>query len=133
MKEKSRLAKQVFYGRKISKYSLVFNLAFAFRAFMFSLAVVFFDDWPFPTQLVLVLVTTTIYFSLALHAGSHLWIEKTIRYQFIINEIMVVVATMFHFLFSDFVDNFDQRSEIGEVFIILIFCTIVANFIFIIA
>ena len=123
----------MFFGRKITKKAIVFNIAFALRAFMFSLAVVFCDELFFPLQILLILVSTTIFLGVALDAGKDLWIDPLVRYQHTINEFTVCAATVFHFLFSDYVDSFDARQTMGTVLIALIFGAVLVNFGFVVA
>ena len=132
LKKKSQGTHSAFFGHTISKHALAFNFAFAFRAFMFCFAVVFGDQWPFPFQLLLVLASTTIYLGIALDAGASLWEDKMVRYQHILNEFVVTTAAMFHFWFSDHVDDYDLRQEIGVAFIVMIFLLVLANFGFVV-
>ena len=67
-------------------------------------------------------------FGSALLAGSELWIEKKIRYQYNFNESIIIAAIMFHYWFSEHVEDFEFRQDIGDAFIAMIIITVCVNF-----
>ena len=116
-----------FFGRKVTIYTVIFNFAFVLRIFIFCLAVVFCDQWSFPHQVILLLITSTFTFALALHAGSELWIDQMIRYQYNFNESVILAALMFQYWFSEHVEEYELRMEIGEAFIAMVIITVIVN------
>ena len=68
----------------------------------------------------------------SLNDGDELWISKMIFYQFTINEMFVCIAVMFHYWFSEFVDNFILRQNIGIAFIAIILLCVLLNIGFIV-
>ena len=128
MKARSQLIHAAFFGRKISLYAVVFNFAFVLRVFVFCLALVFCESWTFPHQVLLILVTSMLTFGSALLAGSELWVENKIRYQYNFNESIIIAAIMFHYWFSEHVEDFELRQDIGDAFIAMIIITVCVNF-----
>ena len=117
-----------FYGRKLSRDTLLFNSGYVLHTLIFCQALVFCgDEWNLPHQIILILATFTLSFSLVLHAGSELWIDRMVRYQYNFNESVIIMAIMFHYWFSEHVDDFDLRIEIGNAYIVMVQTCIVMN------
>lgn len=121
----------MIFGRKISMNALIFNLVFALRALVVCHALVFGVDWPFPFQILAILGSTSLLLGVACHAGNKLWIDRLIHLQYVTNEFMVCVAATSHFCFTEFVDNYAFRVQLGSIFIMMVILIVFVNFGFI--
>ena len=108
----------------------MFNIVFAMRAFLFGIAVVFGSEWPFPHQIIMIMVSSTLLLCMTLYRGS-IWTDRLIHIQYTFNEIAIIWAVMFQYWFSEHIDDFKLRSAIGSWFIVLVVCTVIVNFCFV--
>ncbi len=93
---------------------MFYNVGFVLRAFVYAFAVVYGDPWPFPAQIMLILGSSTVLACIAASSGSKIWQDPLIRYQYTFNEFAVAWTLMAHLWFSEHVDDYDLRIEIGN-------------------
>ena len=117
-------------GRKVSQEALSLNMIFIGRAVSVCAALVFGTDTALPFQVVTILAATTILLCFVLHNRSHLWTESLVLYQHVFNELTIVAACLIQFWWSEYVEDYAKKQDIGKAFIGLILGNIIVNLIF---
>ena len=127
VKSKSYSGLVFFYGRKVTQESLASNLIYLLRTVVFCIAVVFLQDSPFLGQVFLTLIATSGLFFLGVKYLNKIVYNSWVKFQFVINELSILLVCVCQLLFSPFATDYETRQNVGRGFIILIFTNIGLN------
>lgn len=75
----------------------------------------------------LAVLTNLAHTAYVLHSYKDFWVQPKIKCLHLLDEVMILVATISNFIFSAFVDDIEARSKVSITLVVIIMIVTVAN------